>query len=256
MKESLGIKEVLVASPKRGSVEIVKFDHVSLYYETGHPVCYDLSFSFFTGGFYFLTGPSGAGKTSLLKLMYRDLRATEGNVRVFGKDVAKLSSSELPLFRQKMGLVFQDCRLINHLSALDNVALAMKVSGTELKKARIFAKELLHWVGLGDHLNSLPDTLSDGQKQRVGIARAVITRPMLLLADEPTGNVDEPAAFKMMNLFEELNKIGTSIIMATHNRQLVSSFPYPELHLFQGQITVTSNAAYNTGTFSSSKGGF
>ncbi len=245
-----------VSSQKRNNVEVVKFERVGLYYETGRPVCFDLSFSFFTGGFYFLTGPSGAGKTSLLKLIYRDLRASEGMVKVFGKDVSKVSSSELPSFRQKMGLVFQDCRLINHLSAQDNVALAMKVAGTDLKKARVFAQELLHWVGLGDHLNHLPETLSDGQKQRVAIARAVITRPLLLLADEPTGNVDEAAAFKIMGLFEELNKIGTSIVMATHNRHLVSSFSYPELHLYQGQITVTSNNSFApaTGTYNQARG--
>jgi cell division transport system ATP-binding protein len=219
-------------------VEIIRFDQVSLYYPTGTPVFYNLNYSFYSGGFYFLTGASGAGKTSLMKLIYRGIKPSEGKVSVFGRDVVSLAAHELPLFRQKMGLVFQDCRLLPHLNALDNVALSMRISGVETQKARSYAKELLHWVGLGDHAEHFPETLSDGQKQRVGIARAVITRPLALLADEPTGNVDDRAAYKLMLLLEELNKIGTTIIVATHNRYLVESFAHPELHLHQGQLTI------------------
>ncbi len=225
-------------SQRRSQVEIIRFDHVSLYYPSGAPVFYNLNFSFYSSGFYFLTGASGAGKTSMMKLIYRDLKPSEGLVTVFGRDVTSLSNAELPLFRQKMGLVFQDCRLLPHLSVLDNVALALRITGMDLKRARNYGKELLYWVGLGDHLNYLPNSLSDGQKQRVGIARAVITRPLLLLADEPTGNVDDKAAFKLMQLFEELNKIGTTILVATHNRSLVDSFSHPELHLSQGQLSI------------------
>ncbi len=221
---------------QRQSVEIVKFEHVGLYYSSGHAVFYDLNYSFFAGAFYFLTGPSGVGKTSLLKLIYRGLKTSEGKVSVFGKDVNTVGCSELPSFRQRMGLVFQDCRLIDHLSALDNVALALRITGTDTRRSRNYAKELLHWVGLGDHLNSLPPQLSDGQKQRIAIARAVITRPLLLLADEPTGNLDAHSSYRLMSLFEELNKMGTSIILATHNQALVSAFPYVELKLYQGQI--------------------
>ncbi|MCX7338550.1 MAG: ATP-binding cassette domain-containing protein [Alphaproteobacteria bacterium] len=220
----------------RKNVEVVKLDRVSLYYPQGTPIFYDLSYSFFAGGFYFLTGASGAGKTSLLRLIYRGVKATEGIVRVFGRDVSRLSSEELPLFRQKMGLVFQDCRLINHLTAVENVALAMRIVGNPPQRCFSYAKELLHWVGLGDHLNHLPSMLSDGQKQRIGIARAVITRPLLLIADEPTGNVDEAVAYKLMILFEEMNKVGTTVILATHNTGLVKSFSYPVLHLNQGQL--------------------
>lgn len=227
---------------RRNSVEIVKFEQVGLYYPEGGPVFYNLNYSFFAGSFYFLTGPSGVGKSSLLKLIYRGARSSEGNIHVFGRNIANLTSSELPAFRQRMGLVFQDCRLLKHLTALDNVALAMKITGVDTKKSRGYAKELLHWVGLGDFINHYPDTLSDGQKQRVGIARAVITRPLLLLADEPTGNVDDAAAYKLMLLFEELNKIGTTIILATHDRGIVANFPYPELQLYQGQLTVNKSS--------------
>lgn len=232
-----------MAFQRRSSVEIVKFEQVGLYYPEGKPVFYNLSYSFFAGSFYFLTGPSGVGKSSLLKLIYRGLRPSEGVISVFGRDVGTLSPAELPAFRQRMGLVFQDCRLLKHLTALDNVALALKVTGVDSRKSRSYAKELLHWVGLGDYLNHVPDALSDGQKQRVGIARAVITRPLLLLADEPTGNVDDTAAYKLMLLFEELNKIGTTVILATHDREIVSHFPYPELQLYQGQVTVNQPSA-------------
>lgn len=225
--------------------EIIRFDRVGLHYTKDAPICFDLDFSFFAGGFYFLTGPSGVGKTSLLKLIYKEVAPISGTVRVFGKDLSKLTMQELPNFRQKMGLVFQDCRLLDHLNTLDNVALPMKIAGSDLKKARVYAKELLHWVGLGQHIEAFPATLSDGQKQRIGIARAVITRPKLLLADEPTGNVDDVSAFKMMSLFEELNKIGTTIILATHNRQIVSTFPYPELQLYHGQLSYSQQDQYS-----------
>jgi len=221
---------------RRPSVEIIKFERVGLQYSTGQTVFYELSYSFFAGTFYFLTGPSGVGKTSLLKLIYRGFKVSEGKISVFGRDVDSLSASELPSFRQRMGLVFQDCRLIDHLSVLDNVALALKITGTDTRRSRTYATELLHWVGLGDHLDNLPLQLSDGQKQRVAIARAVITRPLLLLADEPTGNLDAHSAHRLMSLFEELNKMGTSIVLATHNQALVSAFPYIELSLHQGQI--------------------
>lgn len=224
-------------SQRRAPVEIIRFDQVSLGYPSGIPVLCNINCSLYTAGFYFLTGVSGAGKTSLMKLIYRDVKPSNGVLTVLGRDVAEISNSELPQFRQRMGLVFQDCRLLPHLNALDNVALALRVAGMDLKRARSYGKELLHWVGLGEHFDFLPASLSDGQKQRVGIARAVITRPLLLLADEPTGNVDDRAAYKLMLLLEELNKIGTTVVVATHNRALVESFSHPELHLARGELT-------------------
>ncbi len=231
-----------MVSQRRSKVEIVRFEDVSLLYAGGHHVLHGLSFSLTIGDFYFLTGLSGAGKTSLLKLMYRGIKPTQGTVKIFGRDISRLSENELPQFRQRIGLVFQDCRLIPHLNVVDNVALALKIAGTDSKRARAHAVELLQWAGLGNHLTDDPTTLSDGQKQRVAIARAVITRPLLLLADEPTGNLDHQAAVKLIHLFEELNKIGTTVLVATHNHALVTEFGYPELCLHQGQLMLADRS--------------
>ena len=225
-----------MVSQRWQSVEIIRLDQVALRYNEGYPIFRQLNFSFHSGAFYFLSGASGVGKTSFLKLLYRELTPTEGTVTVFGRDLSTLSPAELPFFRQRMGLVFQDCRLIDSLNIIDNVCLSLQILGTSYKRARVYAHELLEWVGLATHIYEYPASLSDGQKQRVAIARAVITRPMLLLADEPTGNVDEVAAFKLMSLFEELNKMRTTVVLATHNRAIVNEFAYPELVLERGQI--------------------
>ena len=224
-----------MAHPPSEIIEIVKFDQVGLRYPR-RQVLQNLSFSLKIGSFHFLTGISGAGKTSLLKLIYRGVLPTQGTVRVFGKDVSRIRTSTLPIFRQRIGLVLQDGHLLPHLSIVDNVALALTITGVKLKMARDQAVELLQWAGLGDYLRSNPTILSDGQKQRVAIARAVITRPLILLADEPTGHLDHEAASRLVHLFQELNRIGTTILLATHSRALVADFPYPELHLSQGQL--------------------
>jgi cell division transport system ATP-binding protein len=224
-----------MAHKRPETIEIVRFDRVGLKYP-GCQVLQNLSFALTIGSFYFLTGISGAGKTSLLKLIYRDISPTEGTVRALGKNVNRISAAELPLFRQRIGLVMQDCRLIPHLSVVDNVALALTVTGVRTDVARGQAIELLQWAGLGGHLRDDPTILSDGQKQRVAIARAVITRPLILLADEPTGHLDQDAAVRLVHLFQELNKVGTTILFATHNHSLTAEFPYPELHLSQGNV--------------------
>jgi cell division transport system ATP-binding protein len=166
------------------------------------------------------------------------VRPTYGRVSVFGYDIDSLDRSDLPVFRQHIGLIFQDCRLISNLSIVDNVALSMHIAGSQYKRSRSYAKELLDWVGLGDKLNSFPDVLSDGQKQRVSIARAVVKRPALLLADEPTGNLDDDNAFRLMALFEELHRMGTTVILATHNNQLTKNFGYSQLMLKNGSLFV------------------
>lgn len=221
---------------EKGPVSLVRFDRVGLTYPGNRHVLQDLSYQFSVGSFTFLTGMSGVGKTSLLRLIYRDLLATQGSVRVFGKDINKVSGAALLELRRRIGVVFQDCRLLPYLTVMDNVALALKILGTEVRIARRHACELLEWVGLGQHLMDKPQILSDGQKQRVAIARAVIGRPLLLLADEPTGNLDYDAGYRLIRLFEELNRIGITIIMATHNKTLISDFTHPEIELLQGRL--------------------
>ena len=217
---------------------IIRFDSVGLRYGLGPEVLQDVTFALPAGSFHFLTGPSGAGKSSLLRLMYLGLRPTRGRVVLFDRDIANTKRYELPALRRRIGVVFQDFRLLDHMTALDNVALPLRVRGVRESEIRKHVPELLAWVGLADHLGARPSTLSGGQKQRVAIARAVIGRPDLLLADEPTGNVDDHIAMRLMYLFEELNKLGTTIVVATHNESLVRRFAHnPRLHIEHGMVT-------------------
>jgi cell division transport system ATP-binding protein len=217
---------------------IIRFDSVGLRYGLGPEVLQDVTFKLPSGSFHFLTGPSGAGKSSLLRLMYLGLKPTRGRVVLFDRDIAATKRYELPALRRRIGVVFQDFRLMDHMTALDNVALPLRVRGVKESEIRRHVPELLSWVGLADHLGAKPSTLSGGQKQRVAIARAVIGRPDLLLADEPTGNVDDHIAMRLMYLFEELNKLGTTIVVATHNEHLVERFTHlPRIHIEHGRVT-------------------
>jgi cell division transport system ATP-binding protein len=215
---------------------LIRFEHVGMRYGSGPEVLRDISFSLEPGSFHFLTGTSGAGKSSLLRLLYLAHRPSSGIIRMFGRDVAQVPRRDLPAFRRRIGVVFQNFRLIDHLSALDNVALPLRIAGAPEAELRRHVAELLRWVGLGDHLDDLPETLSGGQQQRVAIARAVITRPALLLADEPTGNVDDQIGMRLLYLFEELNRLGTTVVIATHNETLISRFRYPRLLLRDGAL--------------------
>lgn len=216
--------------------EVLSFTDVSLQYEIGQLILKNLNFKINKGDFYFLTGPSGAGKSSLLKLMYLGHRPSFGHVKIFGSLTDIIPLEQIPLFRQKIGVVFQDFRLINHLTAIENVLLPLRVQEKDQQTSYHQAVELLSWVGLSHHLHAYPHSLSGGQKQRVAIARAVIGQPSLLLADEPTGNVDGEIAMKLLHLLEELNKQGTAVIIATHNTALVERFPYAEFHLDNGTL--------------------
>jgi cell division transport system ATP-binding protein len=217
---------------------IVRFENVGLRYGLGPEVLQDVSFSLDPGAFHFLIGESGAGKSSLLKLIYLALRPTRGLISLFGKDIATTPREQLPALRRRVGVVFQEFKLLNHLSAFDNVALPLRVAGVKRKDVNRHVAELLAWVGLKDHMKARPPTLSGGQQQRVAIARAVISRPRLLLADEPTGNVDDTMGYRLIHLFEELNKLGTTVIIATHNQQLVERLGYTQLRLDDGQFSV------------------
>ena len=204
---------------------IVQFDNVGLRYGTDREVLSDVSFTLFPGSFYFLTGASGAGKTSLLKLLYLAQRPSRGMIRMFGTDVITQPRDALPAFRRRIGTVFQDFRLVDHLSAFDNVALPLRVSGVPEAEVRKPVADMLDWVGLAHRADARPATLSGGEQQRVAIARAVIARPEILVADEPTGNVDHDMAFKLLRLFEALNRFGTTVVVATHDVQLLKKVP-------------------------------
>ncbi|MCH2487923.1 MAG: cell division ATP-binding protein FtsE [Erythrobacter sp.] len=209
----------------RGEDEVARFDNVGLRYGTDREVLSDLSFTLFPGRFYFLTGASGAGKTSLLKLLYLAQRPSRGAIRMFGRDVITQPRAQLPSFRRRLGVVFQDFRLIEHLSAYDNIALPLRVSGVREDDLAQPVMDMLEWVGLGHRADARPATLSGGEQQRVAIARAVIGRPDLLVADEPTGNVDPEMALKLIRLFEALNRLGTTVVVATHDVQLLKKVP-------------------------------
>lgn len=206
--------------------EIVKFDNVGLRYGTDPEVLSDLSFTLFPGSFYFLTGASGAGKTSLLKLLYLAQRPSRGAIRMFGKDMITLPRTKLPDFRRRLGVVFQNFRLVQHLSAFDNVALPLRLAGTDETRVVKAVSDMLDWVGLSHRAHAIPATMSGGEQQRVAIARAVIARPQMLIADEPTGNVDPDMALKLLRLFEALNnRVGTTVIVATHDVHLIKKVP-------------------------------
>ena len=226
-------------SEKNGDF-VVRFENVGLRYGLGPEVVQDIYFDLRSGSFHFLTGASGAGKSSLMKLMYLAMRPTRGSISLFGRDVAETPRRDLPAMRRRVGVVFQEFRLLNHLSTFDNVALPLRISGARESELRKHVEELLAWVGLENHMKARPPTLSGGQQQRVAIARAVIARPRLLLADEPTGNVDDRMAYRLMHLFEELNRLGTTVVIATHNQHLVERMGHPVLHLDSGRLHAPS----------------
>lgn len=213
-------------------------ENVGLRYGQGPEILKDVSFALRQGDFYFLTGQSGAGKSSLLKLLFLALKPTRGELHIFGESVARLSHSRLPTIRRRIGVVFQEFRLLDHLSTFDNVALPLRVAGRPEQSYRRDVMDLLDWVGLAEHAHSLPPVLSGGEKQRAAIARAVIAKPQLLLADEPTGNVDPILAKRLLHLFIELNRLGTTMIIATHDRQLLRQAERPVLSLEEGTLSL------------------
>ena len=215
---------------------MVRFENVGMRYGMGPEVLHDVTFEVQPGEFRYLVGPSGAGKTSLLRLMYLAHRPSRGLISMFGADVIAAGRQQLMDIRRRIGVVFQDYRLLAHLSALDNVALPLRVAGAKEAQVQDHVSELLAWVGLADHIHALPESLSGGQKQRVAIARAVITHPRLLLADEPTGNLDEALGQRLIRLFEELNRIGTTVIIATHNHNMVARNPHAVMTLTSGEL--------------------
>lgn len=221
-----------VASP------VIRFENVGLRYGMGPEVLRDISFDLPQRSFQFLSGPSGAGKTTLLRLLFLSLKPTRGLVSIFGKDRLSLSRTELPSLRRRIGVVFQDFRLLDHMSTFDNVALPLRVRGREESSYRADVIELLKWVGLGERMHAPPPVLSGGEKQRAAIARALIEQPDILLADEPTGNVDPPLARRLLRLFIEMNRLGTAVVIATHDQHLMEQVDARRMILSGGRLDI------------------
>ncbi len=216
--------------------DVLNLDAVGLRYDDGPEVLKSVSLRLAKGDFAFLTGPSGAGKTSLLRLLFMALKPSRGNLSLFNANVAEASRSNIAQLRRRIGVVFQDFRLLDHLSAFDNVALPLRVAGQSPETYGGDVRDLLDWVGLKQQAQAFPPVLSGGEKQRVAIARAVISKPELLLADEPTGNVDKHLARRLMHLFAELNRGGTTMLIATHDEAVLKQVKAPVFHLAEGML--------------------
>jgi cell division transport system ATP-binding protein len=217
---------------------VIRFENVGLRYDMGPEVLRDLSFEIRRQSFQFLTGPSGAGKTSLLRMLFLALRPTRGLVTMLGRDVSTLARTDLPAIRRRIGVVFQDFRLLDHLTTYENVALPLRVRGKPESSYRQDVVDLVKWVGLGERMHALPAVLSGGEKQRAAIARALIDQPDILLADEPTGNVDPPLAKRLLRLFMELNRTGTAVVIATHDLALMDQVEARRMILQGGRLEI------------------
>jgi cell division transport system ATP-binding protein len=217
---------------------VIKLQNVGLRYGRGRDVLHDVTFHLRPGSFHFLTGPSGAGKSSLLRMLFLSQAPTRGQITMFSQDVSRVDATRRAQLRRRIGIVFQDFRLLDHLTTWQNVALPLQVVGKKEADYREDVTDLLQWVGLGDRMDDYPSVLSGGEKQRAAIARAVIGKPELLLADEPTGNVDPQMARRLLRLFIELNRLGTSVIIATHDHQLMRQFKAPRLELHEGYVKI------------------
>ncbi len=219
-----------------GTIDVVRFENVGLRYGNGREILKDVSFGIEDGSLHCLTGPSGAGKSTLLKLLFLALRPTRGLIQLFNRDIAVLRRPEIPALRRRIGVVFQDFKLLDHLTTAENVALPLRAQGRKPDSYRPDVLELLDWVGLKSQSHMYPPVLSGGEKQRAAIARAIVGKPDLLLADEPTGNVDPALAMRLLRLFQELNRFGTTVVIATHDPQLVAKAKAPILMLEDGML--------------------
>jgi cell division transport system ATP-binding protein len=215
----------------------VRLSGVGFGYAATHRALRDVNLTLPAGSFHFLTGPSGAGKSTLLKLLTLAEQPTVGTLHLFGEDATTATRRALPAFRRRMGVVFQDFRLLDHLSAFDNVALPLRLTGRKQADYAGDVEEMLDWVGLGDRMDDAPPSFSGGEKQRLAIARAVVTRPDLILADEPTGSVDAAMAGRLLKLFQTLNRLGTTVLIASHDEALAERSGATVLRLAGGRLT-------------------
>jgi cell division transport system ATP-binding protein len=226
-----------MAEPAFADSPVVSFQGVGMRYGRAPEVLRDIDLTLPQGSFHFLTGPSGAGKSSLLKLIYLAHEPSRGLIRLFEQDAATLPRRAVPAIRRRMGVVFQEYRLLDHLTVFDNAALPLRVTGQRLDSYRQDVMELLAWVGLGHKITAMPATLSGGEKQRLAVARAVVGKPDLLLVDEPTGNVDQEMGRRILRLLKELNRMGSTVLVATHDVALVEESGAPVLTLKGGRLS-------------------
>jgi cell division transport system ATP-binding protein len=223
---------------------VISFADVGARYEGGPEILSDVSFNINSHSFYFLTGASGAGKTTLLRLIYHLHSQSRGQIKLFGKSTANMDRDGIADLRRKMAIVFQDYSLISHLSVFDNIALPLRVRGRDEKYIKKLVTRALQWVGLAQYADTHPLNLSGGQQQRVAVARAIITEPEILLADEPTGNLDDVSAAKLMEMFIRMNKnFGTTIILATHSKKLLDTYKFPRILVENHKVSFASGNA-------------
>ena len=220
---------------------VISFANVAAAYDAGPEILTDVSFNISGGAFYFLSGASGAGKTTLLRLIYQLHKPARGQIKLFGRATGDLTRDDISTLRQKMAIVFQEYSLLSHLTVFDNVALPLRVRGVAEDKIKKLVAKVLEWVGLGKYADANPKSLSGGQQQRVSVARAIIVQPAILLADEPTGNLDDENASRLMELFIQMNKMfGTTIILATHSSKLMETYKFPIIHVENHRVGFAS----------------
>ncbi|MCL2629874.1 MAG: ATP-binding cassette domain-containing protein [Alphaproteobacteria bacterium] len=246
MTEHENMTDLLNTLPKEAARSpqrtVISFSEVGVRYGKNPEILSDVSFGVSDKSFFFLTGASGAGKTSLMRLINMTHAPSRGTIRLFGRNTRDLSREDISNLRRRIGFVFQDYCLINTMTVFDNVALPLAARGEDKAKIKRLTTRILEWIGLLQVANSYPLNLSGGQQQRVAIARAVVSRPDILLADEPTGNLDEENEKKLMDLFVKLNKAGTTIIFATHSQKLLSEYDYPQIHVSDRHLTLKKTA--------------
>jgi cell division transport system ATP-binding protein len=215
---------------------LIETYHLSKFYSRGVYALRDLSLTIDKGDFVFLTGPSGAGKSTLLRLLVREDLPSEGELKVLGRDLKTLNASQVQTFRRTVGFVFQDFRLVPRFTVFQNVAFVMRVLGVPVATQQRKTFQVLKWVGLQHRMNAFPEELSGGEQQRIAIARALVNDPQLVLADEPTGNLDPDLSLEIMNLFREINARGTTVLVATHDRELIRRVGRRSVTLDHGRI--------------------
>ena len=222
--------------PRKGGAPIIELDEVSKVYPGGHLALDRVSLAIDRGDFVFLVGPTGCGKSTLIKLLIRELMPTEGSVSIAGRDLGSLSEKKIPMLRRNIGTVFQDFRLLPSRTVYDNVAYALQVIGAPRSEIREKVPEALRLVGLSTKLNNYPDELSGGEQQRVSVARAFVNHPPLLLADEPSGNLDPVTSVGIMQLLYRINRTGTTVVVVTHDREMVDRMRRRVIELYEGRI--------------------